>query len=129
MRKNTLNLIIGAALLLVLLGLAITGLILEFVLPPGSGRRGQAFWGLGRHDVGDAHFCLALVFLLLVFTHVAFHWHWVRIIVRSIRTSHGAHLKERKSNPQAETGCVVQQAVKGETFLGKQEGREKGTLC
>ena len=128
MRRNTLYFIIDTVLFLAVLGLVTTGLLLKFVLPPGSGRRSQILWNLRRHDWGDVHFWLAATIILFLIAHVALHWHWVRIVVRPILTSRDRCLKKCELNPQAKTGCVVQQMVNGETFLGKQEGREKRTL-
>ena len=80
-----------------LLLLAATGVILRWVLPPGSGGghghgfgggRGAAetktLLGLGRHDWGDVHSVLALVFLLLMLLHLYLHWTWIRTCGTSI---------------------------------------------
>ena len=36
-----------------------TGVLMRYVLPPGSGRR-AAIWGLDRHGWGDLHFWFCL---------------------------------------------------------------------
>lgn len=75
MKRNTLNFLIDVVSALVLLGMVLTGLLMEFVLPPGS--RGLQVWGLDRHGWGQVHFWLACVGLGLVLVHVALHWSWV----------------------------------------------------
>ncbi len=101
MKRTTLNLILDAISFLNLLALAATGTIMRWVLPPGSGGgqghgfrggRGSAvetqnlasLLGLGRHDWGDIHFILALMFILLVFVHLILHWTWIITCGKSI---------------------------------------------
>lgn len=58
-------------------GLAGTGLLLAWRLPPGSrGGRGLSALGWGRHDWGDLHTWLAYAFLALILVHLALHWRW-----------------------------------------------------
>jgi len=79
MSRATLNYLIDAATLLVLLGMVATGLILEFVLPPGSGGIRHApdtLWTLARHDWGDVHFYAAITMAGFVALHLALHWNW-----------------------------------------------------
>ena len=128
MRRNTLNFIIDTVLFLAMLGLVTTGLLLKSVLPPGSGHRGQVLWNLGRHDCGDVHFWLAVTIFLLLVAHVALHWHWVCTVVRPIRTSRDRCLKKCELNPQANTGCVVQQTVKRQSRREGPEGRQQATF-
>lgn len=80
MTRSTLNYLIDAATLLVLLGMVATGLILEFVLPPGSGGIRHApdtLWSLARHDWGALHFYTAIALAALIVLHLALHWNWV----------------------------------------------------
>ena len=76
MKRNTLNFVIDAASALVMAGMIATGLVIRFVLPPGSGSRKEV-WGLGRHDWGDVHFWLAAAVGAVIVLHVALHWQWV----------------------------------------------------
>lgn len=75
MSRNALNLILDLASALTLLALTVTGLILRFVLLPGSGPR--SLWTLRRHDWGGVHFWLAVSLFALLVAHVALHWQWV----------------------------------------------------
>jgi hypothetical protein len=80
MSRNTVNIIMSLILALNVLGLALTGLIMHFVLPPGSGPR--TLWALRRHEWGSVHFWLAATFCTLLVVHVALHWQWVCSTVR-----------------------------------------------
>jgi len=97
MKRTTLCFAVDLVCLLNLLFLAGTGAILRWILPPGSGGgHGYGFrggrepaevrdlLGLGRHDWGDVHFVLAIVFLCLILTHLALHWTWIKTCGRSI---------------------------------------------
>ncbi|NLX14166.1 MAG: DUF4405 domain-containing protein [Phycisphaerales bacterium] len=81
MRRNTLNYLVDFATLLAILVMVATGLVIRFVLPPGTGGgrggRGFVLWGLGRHDWGDVHFWASVVLGVLLVVHVALHWSWV----------------------------------------------------
>ena len=75
MKRNAILLVIDVLLLLAVVGLLLTGLLLSFVLPPGSGR--LVVWSLGRHDWGSVHFWLAMAALGLAGVHLVLHWAWV----------------------------------------------------
>jgi hypothetical protein len=76
MSRNKLNLLIDVLAFLAMGGLASTGLMLAYRLPPGSGS--LAVLGRTRHEWGDVHFCLALSLLALMVLHVVLHWGWVK---------------------------------------------------
>jgi hypothetical protein len=89
MKRNFLNFFVDLASALVLLGIVATGLILRFVLPPGSGR-GRVLWAWNRHEWGDVHFWLAVAAGALLLVHVALHWRWICVIaVRLCRRGGG----------------------------------------
>jgi hypothetical protein len=78
MPRQVLNFLIDAVTLALMLAMTATGLLLRFVLPPGSrGGQGLRLWNMTRHDWGDLHFWLALALLLIALVHVALHWTWV----------------------------------------------------
>jgi hypothetical protein len=76
MSRNMVNFLIDAASAAVMAAMIATGLILRFVLPPGSGTH-RLLWGWGRHDWGDLHFWMAMAAGAVVVLHVALHWQWV----------------------------------------------------
>ncbi len=81
-RMQIVNFVTDVVTLLVVLAMAATGLLLKFVLPPGSrGGQGLQLWGLTRHDWCDVHFWLSVALGALFIVHVALHWTWVCTIV------------------------------------------------
>jgi hypothetical protein len=87
--KPLLRYITNTLSLLAFFGMISTGLILKFILPPGSGRMlGRGFgggkpvltWlGQSRHEWGDWHFYIAIAFLALMATHITLNWNWIRV--------------------------------------------------
>jgi hypothetical protein len=85
MKRNTWNFWIDFISLAALMGLAMTGLLLEFVLPPGSrGGQGLTLWGYARHDWGEIHLGFAVAILALMFVHLWLHWSWVCVTVATL---------------------------------------------
>ena len=85
MKRGTLLLVVDLLCLLAGMGIAATGLLIRYVLPPGSaGRRGgvMSLWSWDRHDWGEAHFWLSAVCVGLLAVHVGLHWTWVCEMVR-----------------------------------------------
>ncbi len=91
MKRSVLNILIEAVSLVVFVTMISTGLLIKYVLPPGSGRvekmlyaggrREHAidlYWGLSRHEWGEIHFWLALAFLVLLIVHLILHWNFIR---------------------------------------------------
>ena len=87
--KPLLRYITNTLSFLALFGMISTGLILKFILPPGSGRlRGRGFgggkpaltWlGQNRHEWGDWHFYISIAFLVLMVFHIFLNWNWIRV--------------------------------------------------
>ncbi|MGE5609727.1 MAG: DUF4405 domain-containing protein [Bacillota bacterium] len=87
MKRNTLNLFVDLLSALVVLGITATGLIVRFVLPPGSGR-GRILWTWDRHEWGNLHFWLAVAAGVLLLVHVTLHWQWICVtMLRLFRRS------------------------------------------
>ena len=92
MKRSITNFLVDAVSALVMFGMIVTGLVMRYTLPPGSGRS-RLLWGLGRHDWGDIHFWLAVAVAALVVVHVALHWQWVcGMVWRTFRRGEGAKL-------------------------------------
>ncbi len=87
MKRNTWNFIVDGVTLMLFGGLAWTGFLMHYVLPPRYGRAHGTdllLWGWDRHDYGQIHFYLALGMLALIVIHVWLHWSWVCSTVSSL---------------------------------------------
>jgi hypothetical protein len=90
MKRPTLNFIVDLISFCNLLGLAITGSIMKWILPPGSAGHGYGFrggrgageikylWSMTRHEWGAIHFYLAVLFVSLMLVHIILHWTWIK---------------------------------------------------
>jgi len=81
MKKAKLNLIIDVLLLLCTAAIVGIGYLMKYILVPGykrweiySRNVELYFWGLNRHEWGTIHLTIGLVFLVLLFLHILFHW-------------------------------------------------------
>ena len=83
MQRQLLNFFVDLVALLAMLGMVATGLMIRYLLPPGSrGGHGLTLWSLDRHEWGDIHFWLAVALLTLLVLHVALHWEWVCAVLQ-----------------------------------------------
>lgn len=97
MSRSTLNFILDMVSFLDLLGLAITGYVMRYTLPPGTGGMGRSLnggagrgvqieelWSMTRHEWGSIHFYLAMVFVVLMAIHIILHWSWIKRYVKML---------------------------------------------
>jgi hypothetical protein len=96
LRRITVNFIVDFVSFLDLLGLIFTGIIIRYILPPGTGGRGQElhggqgagrvkdFWTMTRHEWGDVHFYMVVVFIVLMLIHLFLHWTWIKCYIKSL---------------------------------------------
>ena len=101
MKRTNLNFIVDLISFLDLLGLAVTGFIMKYILPPGTGGRGRVFrggrgageyvgehikdlWSMTRHEWGSIHFYLAVIFVVLMIVHIILHWSWIKAYFKSL---------------------------------------------
>lgn len=56
-----------------------TGVFLKFTLPPRG--RGDEVWGLSRHEWGDIHFYLSVIFLLFMSAHLIAHAKFIKSVI------------------------------------------------
>jgi len=96
MKRSSLNFIVDLAALLNLAGLAFTGFIMKYILPPGTGGLGRRlhggpgrehikdFWSMTRHEWGGIHFYLAVLFVVLMVVHIVLHWSWIKNYFKSL---------------------------------------------
>lgn len=91
MKSSTLKFLIDSIAFVAFVLLATTGLLMRFVLPPGSGRF-RALWGMDRHEWGQLHFWIAMAMLAAIALHLVLNWKWVVCMVRGQRPQ-GAGLR------------------------------------
>jgi len=95
MKRSTLNFVIDLISFVDLLGMIFTGIIMRYILPPGTGGRGgggsdgigrhiKYLWSMTRHEWGSIHFYLALAFIVLMTAHILLHWTWIKSYVKSL---------------------------------------------
>lgn len=80
MKRPVQNFLVDAVSFTALLLLATTGLLMFWVLPPGSHQ--ATVWGMSRHEWGDLHFWIAIAFLGLLVLHLVLHWQWIVCMVQ-----------------------------------------------
>ncbi len=76
MKNTRLNYLIDVLSYTFFLFLITTGILMRYVLPPGTGRF-VTIWGMNRHDWGTIHFWISISFLTLMFLHIYLHWKWI----------------------------------------------------
>lgn len=105
-KKARLNLMVDLLSGLSFVALVSTGFLLQWKLPPGSGRVAGTegpdrpltlLWGWDRHEWGEIHFIIGLVFLGLLSLHVGLHWRWLAAMLKG---------KKREREPRALVGLL-----------------------
>jgi hypothetical protein len=61
--------------------LTATGVLMRYVLPPGSGHF-TTIWTLDRHEWGSIHFWIAIAFMAVLAFHLFLHWRWIVTLMR-----------------------------------------------
>ncbi|MFC1585308.1 DUF4405 domain-containing protein [Fibrobacterota bacterium] len=83
MKKPNLNFLIDTTAFVLFVFLAVTGVLMRYILPPGTGR--FAFlWGLNRHDWGRIHFWVSVSLLSVLSFHLFLHWKWILCVIKGI---------------------------------------------
>lgn len=88
MRRTQLNLWVDMVSLLLFWLVCVTGVILHWNLPPGSGRMEvahgpvQLLWGWDRHAWGKAHTLCSTLLVLVLCLHLALHWKWLAAMLK-----------------------------------------------
>lgn len=81
MKRTVLNFRIDILAFILFGLLATTGLVLAYLLPPGSGGS-LTLWGVGRHQWGDFHFYISLCLMAVIVLHLFLHWSWVSAMAK-----------------------------------------------
>ncbi|MFO7603877.1 MAG: DUF4405 domain-containing protein [Gammaproteobacteria bacterium] len=61
-----------------------TGVLLHYLLPPGSGRF-SSLWDLNRHAWGEIHYWVSVALFVLLVIHLLLNWRWIVGMVRGHR--------------------------------------------
>lgn len=120
MKRPTLNLAVDAAAFATFVLLTSTGVLLRYVLPPGSGRH-TTIWGLDRHDWGQIHFWISMAFLAFLAVHLLVHRRWIVSVVRG-RPREGSGLRVALGV----VGLVAVLAAAAAPFLAEVEQAPRG---
>lgn len=84
MKRTNLNFLVACIAFIGFVLLIATGVLLKYLLPPGSGRQ-TLIWGMDRHQWGDVHFWTAVAIVALMVLHLYLHWTWIKIKVKGLR--------------------------------------------
>jgi hypothetical protein len=80
MKRSDWKYLINTLLFISLAGMVFIGLLMGFFLGegPAAGGRSKYFIGLHRHQWGQVHFVLSLVFTALIVIHLVLGWRWMK---------------------------------------------------
>lgn len=81
MKRQNLNFLIDALSFTAFVFLVTTGVLMRYILPPGSGQD-VLIWRLDRHEWGGIHFWISVVFFMLMALHLYLHWNWIVCVVK-----------------------------------------------
>ena len=90
MKKTWLNFYVDLFLFLDFIMMMGTGLVIKYVLPPGSGgrhggeRHVKALLSMTRHEWGDIHFYLSILLITLITIHIILHWKWIKCMFKDL---------------------------------------------
>ena len=76
MKRATLISLIDILAFIAFLFLTTSGILLRYMLPPGSGRWSEV-WGMTRHQWGELHFWISVLFFAVLAFHLLQHWRFV----------------------------------------------------
>jgi hypothetical protein len=91
MKRSAVNMVVDALGVVGLVVLTSTGLVLEYLLPPRSGRW-RSVLGMTRHEWGTFHLAVAALFFATLAIHLILHWRWIVGVIRG-RSTEGSALR------------------------------------
>jgi hypothetical protein len=91
MKRSNLNFIVDVIAFIGFVVLTTTGVLMRYILPPGSGHY-STIWGLDRHEWGGLHFWISVVFFSILALHLVLHWRWIVSVVTG-RSHEGSGLR------------------------------------
>ena len=80
MKRTNLNFIIDVIAFIGFVMLTTTGVLIRYILPPGSGRY-STIWSFDRHQWGDLLLWISIVFFSVLTVHLVLHWRWIMCVV------------------------------------------------
>lgn len=91
MSRQVVNAVVDAVAFAAFVLLTATGVLMRYVLPPGSGHF-STLWGMDRHDWGQIHFWIAAALMGALGAHIFLHWRWIVCTIRG-RPREGSGLR------------------------------------
>ena len=92
-QRSKLNFIIDVLMFIDMMAIAGIGLLIKFILVPGSkiwemyGENLDLFlWGWDRHLLGSFHLILGYILLGLLVLHIVFHWKQIKVMFKCLIT-------------------------------------------
>jgi hypothetical protein len=92
-RRVTVNFLVDIFGFVVFLFLVGTGVIIKYILEPGTGgglrggRGGgevETFLSLRRHEWGTIHFWISVIFVVIVVVHILLHYKWIKAYLQNV---------------------------------------------
>ena len=81
MKRPKLNFIIDIIAFFAFVLLTTTGILMRYILPPGSGKH-ALIWNMDRHEWGTIHFWISILFFSILALHLFTHWRWIVSLVK-----------------------------------------------
>ena len=116
MKKTNLNFVIDVVAFVAFVLLTSTGVLVHYVLPPGSGQF-SILWGMNRHEWGQLHYWIAIVMMGSLGLHLLLHWRWVAAMVKGRPHEDGSGVRVALSV----VGIIALIALAVMPFLGRVE--------
>ena len=89
--RNKVNILIDIIMFICMVGLAVIGFIIRYVLIPGAERWEKygenielTIWGLDRHQWGYIHLLSGIFLVILLVLHILFHWNQVVCMIKRL---------------------------------------------
>ncbi len=97
MKRSSLFLLIDVLMVFSLAVMSGLGLLIKFILVPGSKRQliygrntDLSYLGMDRHEWGTVHLIIAIIFIILLIIHVTLHWNcFIACIRKTVHTKTG----------------------------------------
>ena len=83
--KFKINALVNVLAFIALLFSAVSGFVLWFALPRGSGNTGEIFLEIARHSWTSIHNYSSLIFVLFVAVHLVLHFNWIKNIGKMLK--------------------------------------------